>query len=106
MEEVLKPAAIRVVQGWHEGREYSVVKERTLLGRDEAVDILLLRDMAVMKRHAILKRDGGRYWLQRLDGTAKDTRVNDQVVNDQMEVQNGDRIQLGATVIRMVLKRQ
>ncbi|MFO0814553.1 MAG: FHA domain-containing protein [Gemmatales bacterium] len=106
VEEVLKPAAIRVVQGWHEGREYSVVKERTLLGRDEAVDILLLRDMAVMKRHAILKRDGGRYWLQRLDGSAQDTRVNDQVVNDQMEVQNGDRIQLGATVIRMVLKRQ
>lgn len=100
VEEVLKPAAIRVVRGWHEGREYPIVKERTVLGRDEAVDILLLRDMAVVKRHALLKREGARYMLQRLEGTPQDTRVNEQVVNDQLEVQNGDRIQLGATVVR------
>lgn len=104
VEEVLKPAAIRVVRGWQEGREYPIVKEKTLLGRDEAVDILLLRDMAVVKRHAILRREGPRYWLQRLEGSPQDTRVNEQVVNDQLEVQNGDRIQLGATVVRMVLR--
>jgi len=100
VEEVLKPAAIRVVQGWHEGREYPIVKERTVLGRDEAVDILLLRDMAVVKRHAILRREGPRYWLQRLEGPPQDTRVNEQVVNDQLEVKHNDRIQLGATVVR------
>ncbi|MBL8821454.1 MAG: FHA domain-containing protein [Planctomycetia bacterium] len=104
VEEVMKPAALRVLQGWHEGREYAIVNERTVLGRDEAVDILLLRDMAVMKRHALLRRDGQRYWLQRLDGPSQDTRVNDQLVNDQLELQNGDRIQLGATVVRFQQK--
>jgi hypothetical protein len=104
VEQVFKPAAIRVVQGWHEGREYPLVKDRTVLGRDEAVDILLLRDMAVVKRHALLRREGGKYLLQRLEGSPQDTRVNEQVVQDQLEVQNGDRIQLGATVVRMVMR--
>lgn len=105
VEEVLKPAAIRVVQGWHEGREYPLVKDRTVLGRDEAVDILLLRDMAVVKRHAMLCRDGKRYLLQRLEGSPQDTRVNEQIVQDQHEVQHGDKIQLGSTVVRMVMKQ-
>jgi hypothetical protein len=104
VEEVMKPAAVRIVQGWHEGREYPVVKERTILGRDEAVDILLLRDMAVAKRHAALRRDGERFLLQRMEGPAQDTRINDRVIDDQGPLQDGDRIQLGATVIRFLLR--
>lgn len=104
VEEVLKPASIRVVQGWHEGREYPLVNDRTVMGRDEAVDILLLRDMAVVKRHAILRREGKRFLLQRLEGSPQDTRVNEQIVQDQLEVHNGDRIQLGSTIVRMVMK--
>lgn len=104
VEEALKPAAIHVVQGWQEGREYPIVKEKTVLGRDEAVDILLLRDMTVVKRHALLRRDGPRYWLERLDGSPQDTRVNDQMVHEQHAVLQGDRIQLGATIVKMVLR--
>jgi hypothetical protein len=102
VEEVLKPAAIRVILGWQEGREYPVVKERTLLGRDESADILLLRDMAVAKRHALLHRNGPRFWLQRLDATPQDTRVNDAAVEGELPLTHGDRIQLGATVIRFL----
>ena len=104
VEEVMKPAAVRVVLGWQEGREYSVTKEQTVLGRDEAVDILLLRDMAVAKRHALLRRDGPRYWLQRLDAPPQDLRVNDVPVDDQVELHHGDRVQLGATVLRFLLR--
>jgi len=105
VEEVMKPAAVRVVLGWQEGREYSVTKEQTVLGRDEAVDVLLLRDRAVAKRHALLRRDGPRFWLQRLDAPPQDLRVNDRPIDDQVEVRDGDRIQLGSTVIRF-LSRQ
>jgi hypothetical protein len=105
VEEVMKPAAVRVVLGWQEGREYSVTKEQTVLGRDEAVDILLLRDMAVAKRHALLRRDGPRFLVERLDAPPQDLRVNDRPVDEHAELHHGDRLQLGATVLRF-LSRQ
>ncbi len=104
VEEVMKPAAIRIVLGWQEGREHPVVKERTILGRDEAADILLLRDMAVAKRHAALCREGTRFVLQRLDGPVSDTRINDHTVDDRHQLQHGDKIQLGSTVARFLYR--
>ena len=101
----MKPASIRVILGWQEGREYSITKDLTVLGRDESVDILLLRDMAVAKRHALLQREGPRFSLQRLDAPLQDLRVNDRPVDDHSDVQHGDRIQLGATVIRFLTRQ-
>ncbi|HMO34942.1 MAG TPA: FHA domain-containing protein [Gemmatales bacterium] len=102
VEEAFKPATLRILQGWHEGREYPIIKDRTVLGREETVDILLLRDMAVMKQHALLKRSSDRFFLQRLHGSPQDTRVNDVLVEDEIEIKTGDRIQLGATTLRFI----
>jgi hypothetical protein len=47
VEEALKPASVKILRGWREGREFSILKRETTLGRDERADILLLRDMKV-----------------------------------------------------------
>lgn len=100
VEEVLKPASLRVLRGWQEGREYPVLKTRSTVGRDEAVDILVLRDMGVAKRHVEIVCSGGRFELHRREGDPEQTLVNDQMVANSVELKDGDRVQLGSTVLR------
>ena len=82
-----------MLRGWHEGREYPVVKDRSVLGRDEAADILLLRDRTVEKRHAVLCRDGRRYLLRKAaEAPALATRVNGEpLLEADRELHDGDR---------------
>jgi hypothetical protein len=102
VEEVLKPAAIKVVRGWQEGREYPLVKAASVVGRDEAADILLLRDMKVEKRHVIIHRRGNRFVLVNNRAPAPQTLVNDEPIDQSCELHDGDRIQLGNVVLRFL----
>jgi hypothetical protein len=99
VEEVLKPAALKVLRGWQEGREYPIVKPETFVGRDEAVDILLLRDMKVEKRHVSIQRMGDRFVLINHQAPAAQTLVNEQPIVHSCELRDGDRIQLGNVVL-------
>jgi MFS family permease len=100
VEQVLKPAALRVLRGWQEGREYPLIKPASVVGRDEAADILLLRDMKVEKRHVIIHRRGDRFILVNNQAPAQHTLVNNQPVVQACELKDGDRIQLGNVVLR------
>src|SRR4051794_15060805 len=104
VEEVLKPASLKVVRGWQEGREYPVVKAASVLGRDEGVDVLLLRDPRVEKRHAIIHRRGNRFVLVNDQGSAQQTLVNDEPVAEACELKDGDRIQLGNVLLRFMMR--
>src|SRR5438132_9913319 len=64
VQSVFEPASIKVLRGWQEGREYPLLKGENSLGRDEAVDIPLFRDMRVEKRHALIQRAGNRFILR------------------------------------------
>jgi hypothetical protein len=100
VQAVFQPASVRVLRGWQEGREYPLDKGETLLGRDEHADVALFRDMRVEKKHAVIRRDGGRYVLRNNHAPADFTRVNDQPVPDRRDLHDGDRIQLGNVVLR------
>jgi hypothetical protein len=104
VEEVFKPAAVKVLRGWQEGREYPLHKPVTVLGRDESADILLLRDMKVERRHAQIRREGGRFLFVNTNAPAATTRVNDTPIPDVTELQDGDRIQLGDVVLRFLCR--
>src|SRR5262249_9564441 len=95
VQAVLQPASLRVLRGWQEGREYSVLKPETLLGREEHADIALFRDMKVEKRHALIRRIHNRFLLVNIHSPPDQTRLNDQPVAQNRELQDGDRIQLG-----------
>lgn len=104
VEELFKPAAVKVLRGWQEGREYPIVKPVQVLGRDEGVDILLLRDMRVEKRHAQIRWENGRFLLVNTNAPAAATLVNEEPVADAVELHDGDRIQLGNIVLKFLMR--
>ena len=58
------------------------------------------RDMKVEKKHAVIRRDGGRCVLVNTGAPPEQTQVNGQAVRDRHELSDGDRIQLGNVVLR------
>jgi pSer/pThr/pTyr-binding forkhead associated (FHA) protein len=102
VQEVLKPAAVKVLRGWQEGREYPIIKASNVLGRDETADVLLLRDMTVEKRHALIQRKGNSYIFINHNSPPQQTLVNDAPVEQSCALQDGDRIQLGQVVLRFL----
>jgi Inner membrane component of T3SS, cytoplasmic domain len=100
VQGVFQPASVRVLRGWQEGREYPLIKMANLLGRDEAADIALFRDMRVEKRHAVIERQGNQFLLLHQEGPPESTRINGEPVAGYQLLQDGDRIQLGNIVLR------
>jgi hypothetical protein len=100
VEDLLRPASLRVLQGWREGREHPLLKTDVLIGRDESADVLLLRDRQVARHHARIRQIGDRYVLERLDGMPEYTLRNHEPVFDRADLQDGDRLQFGQTVLR------
>ncbi len=103
VEEILKPAALKVVRGWREGREIPILKPLSVVGRDESCDVLLLRDMKVEKRHALIQRRGNRFLLIN-HAPAQHTRVNGEPVPQSCELRDGDKVNLGDVVLRFKVK--
>jgi hypothetical protein len=104
VQGIFQPASVRVLQGWQEGREYGLIKEESLLGREEHADIPLFRDMKVEKRHAIIRREGGRYLLVNNQSPPEYTLVNDRPVPGVVELHDGDRIRLGNVLLRFQMR--
>jgi hypothetical protein len=104
VQGVFQPASIKVLRGWQEGREYPLLKSDNLLGRDEAADIALFRDMRVEKRHAMIQRTGNQFVLRNPGSPPEQTRVNDAPVNGARPLQDGDRIQLGNILLRFQMR--
>jgi hypothetical protein len=104
VQGVLRPACVKVLRGWQEGREYPLDKPKNELGRDEHVDIALFRDMRVEKRHAVIRRQGQAYVLLNNGAPPEFTRVNDMPVPQSVALQDGDRIQLGNVLLRFQMR--
>jgi hypothetical protein len=104
VQAVFQPASVRVMRGWQEGREYPLLKDETILGRDEHADIALFRDMRIEKQHALIRRRENRYELANRGAPAEHTRVNDLPVADRCPLHDGDRLQLGNVVLRFQIK--
>src|SRR5438552_628577 len=100
VQGVFQPASVKVIRGWQEGREYALLKTDNVLGRDEAADIALFRDMRVEKRHALIQREGSRFLLLNSESPPEQPRVNGEPVTSLRNLQDGDRIQLGDIVLR------
>lgn len=104
VQAVFQPASVRVLRGWQEGREYSLLKSDNLIGRDERADIALFRDMRIEKRHAFIQRENNRFVLVNNHAPAEQTQVNGETVAYSRDLHDGDRIQLGGVVLRFQLR--
>lgn len=98
VEQVLRRAWVVVLNGRQEGRSYLLSTSRTSLGLDEQATVGLFGDRAVARRHAEIEAVRGDYVLREIDGAGR-TRVNGTVVTGPTSLQDGDRIELGRTLL-------
>jgi hypothetical protein len=97
-ERALREAWLVVGNGRQEGREYLLAGQRSVIGLDEHVEIGLFGDLTVERRHAAIERAGAGHQLHVL-ATRQPTRVNGELVKAARTLEDGDRIELGRTVV-------
>jgi hypothetical protein len=91
---------VQVEEGKEPGRIYEVRKESLSIGRSRESDIFL-EDLAVSRLHASIVNMGNGNYALKDEGSANGTKVNGQLVskNQTYPLQEGDRVQLGQTVL-------
>lgn len=97
-EEPLYPVLL-VLQGEEEGREIELIPDHVSVGRGADND-LVLPDIACSRRHAVFQRRGQTLSISDLD-SGNGTLVNGQRIKE-IELQDGDEIQLGTTVLQLI----
>jgi Inner membrane component of T3SS, cytoplasmic domain len=98
VEQVLRRAWVQVQSGRQEGRIYLLAHPRCRLGLDERAEIGIFGDSAVARRHAEIEVTPEGYVLKHLAPQAS-TRVNGSPVADRQPLKDGDRIELGHTLL-------
>lgn len=86
-----------IERGEDRGREYPIL-ERAFIGRHRQADIALL-DLSVSRRHCLVVREGGRYYIEDL-GSRNGTVVNGKLITSRTWIRGNDLIRLGATWLR------
>jgi ABC-2 type transport system ATP-binding protein len=89
---------LAIIEGREAGREFPVTRT-TLIGRDPAADVVIA-DAEVSPQHASFVLAAGRVVVEDL-GSTNGTFVNGRRVTGSHELQPGDRVQLGATVLEV-----
>ncbi len=85
-------AGLVVIKGPSLGEKFFLTKPILNIGRSIKSDILL-DDITVSRKHAIIKKNNGNYTISDL-GSLNGTYINSKCV-DTLELSNGDRIQIG-----------
>ena len=90
-------AELEVIRGPDEGKRFPLVKTTTTLGRMEDRDIQLT-EITVSRRHCVLEFREGRFFIR--NESTQGTRVNGELIQQERELNDGDEIEMGGTVIK------
>ncbi|HEY3451798.1 MAG TPA: FHA domain-containing protein [Myxococcales bacterium] len=93
----LDPAFLYVDRGPGEGRNVPIPSGEMVIGRSSASG-LKLSHPSVSREHAILERQGGRFFVHDA-GSHNGTYVNGRQISGRVEVFGGDEIALGKAVL-------
>src|SRR5215470_18378092 len=92
-------AMLLVVQGAEVDLGTQVLVDRPVtIGRDADIE-LPLRDGSISRRHCRVERDADGYLLEDL-GSTNGTRLNGARIREAVRLSEGDKIFLGATVVK------
>jgi pSer/pThr/pTyr-binding forkhead associated (FHA) protein len=99
LHDIFKRAWLRVLSGKGEGRELVLDKRATILGSGDIgqVDFGLYGDPSVASRHAEIRKSGNTFTVASL-GNAP-IMVNSVPVSQTAALRDGDRLQLGNTIL-------
>jgi VWFA-related protein len=97
VEEAFVSAKIKVIKGRHVGREFPLLRELNVIGRDDRSDICLSGAEGVGIRHALIKRSNGRYQIE-ADQQGKVVYVNHKLTHGS-RLSDGDVIRVGSVIL-------
>ncbi len=98
VEQALRRAWVQVARGRQEGRAYLLARRKNALGLDERAEVGLFGDPEVARRHAEIEATPQGFVLHNLDDRGR-TRVNGAAVAKSQPLRDGDRIELGRTLL-------
>jgi two-component system cell cycle response regulator len=100
-EDLARIGSVLVIAGTSAdvGRHVAI-DEEVVIGRENTD--LPLRDGRISRRHAAVLRSGQDHVVRDL-GSTNGTRVNGQLIQGEQRLEDGDRIQVGATIIKFTL---
>lgn len=98
VEQVLRRAWVLVLNGRQEGRAYLLAPRRSAIGLDERAEVGLFGDRLVARRHAEIEATPQGYILHS-HAPAGRTKLNGAVVDGPRPLRDGDRIELGRTLL-------
>jgi hypothetical protein len=98
VEQALRRAWVQVLSGRQEGRIYLLAHQRCRLGLDERAEVGIFGDPAVARRHAEIEATPQGYQFHHLAPQAS-SRLNGQPVRGAELLHDGDRLQLGQTLL-------
>ena len=96
IEEARKQAWLIRLVGRNEGKEYSLYKRVTVIGRSEEADIPVFDDPDVSERHTAISAQGQRYFIEDL-GSFYGTTLNGNKVSSREPLRDGDVLEAGKT---------
>jgi hypothetical protein len=92
-------ASLRVVSGSGVGRNFDLKSEgETRLGRDAALNDIIIDDPKMSSQHAKIRVEGGSYTIFDL-GSTNGTKLNGSTVNSPMPLNNQDKVEFGSTAL-------
>lgn len=94
VEEAFLSAKVKVIKGRHVGREFPLLKEVNVVGRDDRSDVCLSGAEGVGMQHAVIKRDKGRYIIE-TDQQGKVVYVNQKLTRSS-RLSDGDIVRVGS----------
>jgi VWFA-related protein len=97
VEEAFVSAKVKVIKGRHIGREFPLLKELNVVGRDDRSDICLSGAEGVGMHHALIKRENGRFAIE-ADEEGKVVYVN-QKMTKSSKLSDGDVIRVGSILL-------
>ena len=98
VERVLGRVWVTVLNGRQEGRSYLLATRRSRLGLDERAEVGLFGDASVARDHAAIEVSPSGYVLSDRAGRDR-TKVNGSEVTAPVTLRDGDRIELGRTLL-------
>jgi VWFA-related protein len=97
VEEAFVSAKVKVIKGRHLDREFPLLKELNVIGRDDRSDVCLSGAEGVALQHAGIKRNNGHFLIE-TDEQGKAVYVN-QVLTRNSRLADGDIIRVGSILL-------
>jgi len=97
VEEAFVSAKVKVIKGRHLNREFPLLKELNVVGRDDRSDVCLSGAEGVALQHAGIRRNNG-HFLVETDEQGKAVYVN-QVLTRSSRLADGDVIRVGSILL-------